>query len=105
MTRPMTALRACGVAIPSNPKPIRSESGVVIVAPTGKPEASVRVQLLAFGPLPAGGPVICQPSRPASNDVVAPPGQRHVVDEDAEVLDGPVVRVGDRDLDGPPPTG
>ena len=52
----MTALRDSCVEIPSNPKPIRIESGVLMLAPTGKPAASVRVQLFAFGPLPAGGP-------------------------------------------------
>ncbi len=46
----------------------------VIAAPTGKPEASVRMKLFAFGPLPSGGPVIAQPSSPVSNEAVEPSG-------------------------------
>ena len=42
--------------------------------PTGKPDASVRMKLFALGALPGGGPVIAQPSRPASNDVLVPSG-------------------------------
>jgi hypothetical protein len=71
--RPMTALRDACVEIPSNPKPIRIESGVLMLEPTGKPAASVRVQLFAFGPLLAGCPTV-QPSRPVSNDVLVPSG-------------------------------
>ncbi len=33
--------------------------------------ACVRIQLLSFGTLPAGGPPAAQPSRPVSNDVFA----------------------------------
>src|SRR5215218_3626097 len=71
----MTALRSAWVEIPSNPKPNSSDFGVVIAAPTGKPPASVTSQVLAFAPLPSGGPAICQPPvSPASNEV-EPPGQ------------------------------
>lgn len=43
--------------------------------PTGKPGASVNSQLLALGPLPAGGPVIVQPPESLpSNDVPVPSG-------------------------------
>ena len=45
-----------------------------IVLPTGKPEASVRMKLLTLGALPSGGPVISQPSRPVSNEVLVPSG-------------------------------
>ncbi len=45
-----------------------------IALPTGKLEGSVRMKLLALGPLPSGGPVISQPSRPVSNDVKVPSG-------------------------------
>ena len=101
MMRRMTALRACCVEIPSNPKPIRIESGVLIVAPTGNPEASVRTQLLAFGPLPCrrAGDLPAVEARLERRGRAA--RERHVVDEHAEVLDRPVARVGDRDLDGP----
>ncbi len=50
----MTALRLACDEIPSNPKPKSNESGVLIEAPTGKPESSVRIQLLAFVPLVSG---------------------------------------------------
>jgi hypothetical protein len=48
------------------------ESGVDTTAPSGKPPAVVRVQLFELGPLPGGGPVTVQPSRPVSKDVDAP---------------------------------
>ena len=70
----MTASRSACVEMPSNPKPMNSELGVVIEAPTGNPEAFVGIQLFAFGPLPSGGPVASQPSRPVSNDVLVPSG-------------------------------
>ena len=42
--------------------------------PTGKFDGSVRMKLLTLGPLPSGGPVIAQPSRPVSNEVLVPSG-------------------------------
>src|SRR4051812_50213513 len=71
----MTELRCAGVEIPSNPKPKSSDFGVVIAAPTGKPPASVTFQLLAFAPLPSGGPPICQPPVSPFSNEVEPPGQ------------------------------
>src|SRR3954451_3906484 len=71
----MTALRSAGVEIPSNPNPNSSDFGVVIAAPTGKPPASVTSQLLAFAPLPSGGPPICQPPVSPPSNEVKPPGQ------------------------------
>ena len=70
----LLSLRAAGVAMPSSPKPISRESGVLIVAPTGKPLASVATQSLALGALPAGAPGVVHPSRRDSNDVVVPSG-------------------------------
>jgi hypothetical protein len=61
--------------MPSKPKPSSSESGVVIEGPAGKLPASERVQSLALGALPGGGPVTCQPARPSSNEVVVPSGR------------------------------
>ena len=98
----MTAFRSAAVVMPSNPKPNSSERGVVIAAPTGKPEASVRMKLFAFGPLPSGGPVIAQPSRLGLERRRRPVGQHHVVEEDADALGAPVAGVGDRDLHGLP---
>ena len=95
----MTALRDAGVEIPSNPKPIRIESGVLMLAPTGNPAASVRIQLFAFGPLPAGGPVTVPAVEAGLERRARAVRQRHVVEEHAEVLHRPVGRVGDRDLD------
>jgi hypothetical protein len=45
-----------------------------MVLPTGKPDASVRVKLLAFVELPGGGPVTVHPSRPVSKEVLVPSG-------------------------------
>jgi len=59
--------------MPSTPKPMMIVRGVVIAAPTGKLEASVRIQLLALAALPGGGPVTAQPSRLVSNDVLPSP--------------------------------
>ena len=53
--RPITSLRFACVEIPSNPKPIRIESGVVIAAPTGKPARRCASQLFAFGRCPPAG--------------------------------------------------
>ena len=47
---------------------------MAIALPTGKPDASVRMKLLTLGALPSGGPVIAQPSRPVSNEVLVPSG-------------------------------
>src|ERR671910_481721 len=72
--RPITASRSASVETPSSPNPSSSECGVAIALPTGKPDASVRMKLLTLGALPSGGPVIAQPSRPVSNDVLVPSG-------------------------------
>jgi hypothetical protein len=57
----MTALRLSCDEMPSNPKPNSSESAVLMVAPTGNPEASVRTRLLAFSPLVSGCPTVQPP--------------------------------------------
>jgi hypothetical protein len=44
----------------------------VIAAPSGNPAAVVRTKLFGFGALPGAGPVIVQPPRPSSKEVVAP---------------------------------
>ena len=99
--RPMTALRAACVAIPSNPKPIRIESGVRDRwRRPGTRRRRCGSSCSRSAPLPAGGPVTCQPSRPGLERRARAVRQRHVVEEHAEVLDRPVARVGDRDLDG-----
>src|SRR5262245_26475128 len=59
---------------PSRPKPRKTESLVVVMAPWSKfsPKAFwLRVQLFWFGPEPAGGPPTVQPPRSVSNDVDA----------------------------------
>ena len=96
---PSPRSRSAAVETPSSPNPSSSECGVAIALPTGKPEASVRMKLLALGALPAGGPVIVQPSRSGLERGARAVRQRDVVDEDADALGGPVAGVGDRDLD------
>jgi diguanylate cyclase (GGDEF)-like protein len=70
--RPMTAARADGSEMPSNPNPKYSASGVVTTAPSGNPAAVVLVKSLPFGALPGGAPATVQPPRPSSNDVASP---------------------------------
>ena len=87
--------------MPSNPKPEQQRvRGGDRVADGEAGGVGGFPKLLAFGPLPAGGPVIAQPPRVGAlerRDV--PSGKVDVVEEHAEALGGPVAGVGDRDLD------
>src|SRR5680860_110899 len=71
----MTSARSSAPETPSSPNPMRIESWVVIEEPTGKPAASVRIQLFALGPLPGGGPVTSHPPKSVSNEVLVPSGK------------------------------
>src|SRR5690349_20598802 len=55
---------------PSRPKPRKTESLAVVAAPWSN-AFWLRLQVLALGPEPAGGPGVAQPPRSDSNDLCA----------------------------------